>query len=88
MNLRLENVKTEPLQYEVIMKPDTAPVYDSGDEMFSEFFFKQELKKGDQLIVANEHTASFKWDQTKFAALNEIAVTLPLVEVPPGQYEL
>ncbi len=84
----LRESKTEPLQYEVIMKPDTAPVYDSGDEMFAEFFFKQELKKGDQLIAANEHTASFKWDQTKFAALTEIAVTLPSIEVPPGQYDL
>lgn len=75
-------------QFEVVLKPDTAPIYDSGEEMFAEFFFKQELKKGDQLIAANQHTASFKWDQTKFAELKEIAVTLPPVEVPPGQYEL
>ena len=75
-------------QFEVVLKPDTAPIYDSGEEMFAEFFFKQELKKGDQLIAANQHTASFKWDQTKFAELKEIAVTLPSIEVPPGQYEL
>ncbi|MCI0556490.1 MAG: hypothetical protein L0287_36575, partial [Anaerolineae bacterium] len=62
--------------------------YDAGEEMFAEFFFKQELKKGDQLIAANQHTASFKWDQTKFAELKEIAVTLPSIEVPPGQYDL
>ncbi len=88
IEFEIREVKTEPLQYEVIMKPDTAPTYDSGDEMFAEFFFKQELKKGDQLIAANQHTASFKWDQTKFAALTEIAVTLPSIEVPPGQYDL
>ena len=75
-------------QYEVVLKPETAPVYDAGEEMFSEFFFKQELKKGDQLIAANQHTASFKWDQTKFGELKEIAVTLPSIEVPPGQYDL
>ncbi|MCI0445502.1 GWxTD domain-containing protein [bacterium] len=75
-------------QYEIVLKPETAPVYDAGEEMFAEFFFKQELKKGDQLIAANQHTASFKWDQTKFAELKEIAVTLPSIEVPPGQYDL
>jgi GWxTD domain-containing protein len=83
--------ETRPLktdQYEVVLKPETAPVYDAGEEMFAEFFFKQELKKGDQLIAANQHTASFKWDLTKFAELKEIAVTLPSIEVPPGQYDL
>lgn len=80
--------ESKPGQYEVIMKPDTAPIYDSGEEMFAEFFFKQELKKGDQLIAANQHTASFKWDQTKFAELKEITVELPALDIPPGQYEL
>lgn len=78
----------KPNQYEVVMKHDTAPVYDSGEEMFAEFFFKQELKKGDQLIAANEHTASFRWDQTKFAALKEITVDLPALDIPAGQYDL
>jgi hypothetical protein len=81
-------LKTEPLQYQVVLKPDTAPVYDAGDEMFAEFFFKQELKKGDQLIAANEHTASFKWDQNKFAEQKEITVDLPSIDAPAGQYEL
>lgn len=81
-------LKTQPLQYEVVLKPETAPIYDAGDEMFAEFFFKQELKKGDTLIAANQHTASFKWDQTKFAVLKEITVTLPPIEVPSGEYEL
>jgi GWxTD domain-containing protein len=75
-------------QYEVVLKPENAPIYDASDEMFAEFFFKQELKKGDQLIAANQHTASFKWDHTKFAELKEIAVTLPPLDVPAGQYEL
>jgi GWxTD domain-containing protein len=86
IEFEIRPLKTD--QFEVVLKPDTAPIYDSGEEMFAEFFFKQELKKGDQLIAANQHTASFKWDQTKFAELKEIAVTLPPVEVPPGQYEL
>jgi len=80
--------EVKPGQYEVVMKPDTAPIYDSGEEMFAEFFFKQELKKGDQLIAANQHTASFKWDQTKFAELKEITVTLPPIDIPAGQYDL
>ncbi len=80
-------LQTQPLQYEVVLKPETAPVYDAGDEIFGEFFFKHELKKGDTLIAANQHTASFKWDQNTFAGLKEIAVTLPPLEVPPGDFE-
>jgi GWxTD domain-containing protein len=80
--------ESKPGQYEVVMTPDTAPIYDSGEEMFAEFFFKQELKKGDQLIAANQHTASFKWDQTKFAELKDITVELPPLDIPAGQYEL
>jgi GWxTD domain-containing protein len=81
-------VRPKANQYEVVLKSDTAPIYDSGEEMFAEFFFKQELKKGDQLIAANQHTASFKWDQTKFAELKEITVDLPPLDIPAGQYEL
>jgi hypothetical protein len=70
------------------MKPDTAPLYDSGDSIFAEFFFKQELKKGDTVVAANQHTASFNWDPQSFGNLKEIAVKLPPLEAPAGEYEL
>jgi GWxTD domain-containing protein len=75
-------------QYEVVLNPETAPVYDSGNEIFAEFFFKQELKQGDRVIAANQHTASFNWDPQSFAKLKEIAVKLPPLEVPKGENEL
>ena len=86
--IEFDTRELKPGQYEVVMTPDTAPIYDSGEEMFAEFFFKQELKKGDQLIAANQHTASFKWDQTKFAELKDITVALPPLDIPAGQYDL
>jgi GWxTD domain-containing protein len=75
-------------QYEVVLNPQSAPVYDAGDAIFAEFVFKQELKSGDRLIAANEHSASFNWDPQSFNKLNEIAVKLPPLQVPPGEYEL
>jgi GWxTD domain-containing protein len=81
-------LQAQPQQYEVVMKPDTAPLYDSGDSIFAEFFFKQELKKGDTVVAANQHTASFNWDPQSFGNLKEIAVKLPPLEAPAGEYEL
>lgn len=81
-------IKTDPVQYEVVMNPENAPVYDEGERKFAEFFFKQELKKGDQLIAANQHTASFAWDAQTFEDLKEIKVQLPELDAPAGEYDL
>ena len=88
LEFEIRPLQTQPQQYEVVLKPETAPLYDSGDATFAEFFFKQELKKGDTLVAANQHTASFNWDPQSFGKLTEITVKLPVLEAPAGEYEL
>ena len=81
-------LESHPPQIRVAVKAATAPVYDAGERVFAEFYFKQELKRGDVLIASHEHTVSFSWTTKEFAELEEIGVTLPTVQAPSGQYDL
>lgn len=82
-------LQTNPLRIRAVIPVKDAPVYDEGNRIFAELYFKQELKKGDRLVASNQHLASFTWDPKTFEQLNEIAVDLPALEnVPSGPYEL
>jgi len=79
---------TQPPQLQVSIPAATAPVYDSGNQVFAEFYFTQELKQGDKVVVRNEYGQSFTWSPEAFGKLNEISVQLPALDAPAGQYIL
>lgn len=79
---------SNPAKVTVTILPENAPVYDDGQKVFAELFFKQELKKGDQLIAANEHVASYSWDEKSYAELKSIELDLPPLKAPSGTYDL
>jgi GWxTD domain-containing protein len=78
----------KPNQVEINIPTKSAPVYDSGREIFAEFLFTQELKQGDKVVTRNEHSQSFTWTPTNFDKLDAIPVKLPELQAPAGQYDL
>lgn len=83
IDFEIRKAQTQPLKIEVVIKKENAPVYDDGNKIFAELYFKQELKKGDRVIASNQHVASFSWDQKTFDNLQEIVVPLPSLDVAP-----
>lgn len=81
-------LETHPPQVQVTIPAEKAPVYDSGNQVFTEFYFTQELKQGDKVITRNEHSQSFTWTAEAFGKLKTITATLPALQAPPGQYDL
>jgi GWxTD domain-containing protein len=82
-------LQTDPLRMQVRIPVKDAPVYDEGNRIFAELYFKQDLKKADRVLASNQHVASFSWDPKTFEQLKEIVVDLPALEhVPAGEYEL
>jgi GWxTD domain-containing protein len=81
-------LQANPPQVEVSIPAASAPIYDSGNQMFAEFLFTQELKQGDKVITKNEHSESFTWTVENFGKLNAVTVKLPALQAPSGQYDL
>jgi GWxTD domain-containing protein len=81
-------LQANPPQVEVNIPIASVPVYDSGNQVFAEFLFTQELKQGDKVITRNEHSESFTWTAESFGKLNQISVKLPALQAPSGQYDL
>jgi GWxTD domain-containing protein len=84
-------IKTEPShppKVTVAILPENAPLYDDGEKVFVELYYRQELKTGDKLIASNEHVVSFSWDQKSFADLTSIDQVLPPLDAPAGTYDL
>jgi len=77
-----------PPRVVVKMNAEDAPVYDDGQKVFAEFYFRQQLKKGETVVAKNEHTESFSWDSKTYAGMKEISVELPVLEASAGEYEL
>lgn len=88
INFDLRPLQTQPAQIQVSIPKESAPVYDAGNSMFAELYFKQELKKGDAVVASNETTKSLNWNPRDLDNLKEISVTLPALNGPAGQYEL
>ncbi len=80
--------ESKPPKVSVSILPQNAPVYDDGEKVFVELFYRQELKKGEKLVASNEHTVSYSWDETAFSELTNIQQTLPALEAPQGTYDL
>lgn len=78
----------DKLNTEVAIKKEEAPVYDNGESMFAEVYFKQELKQGDRTVSSNEYTASFNWSYKEYSDLQNIVVPLKPLEAAAGQYQL
>jgi hypothetical protein len=81
-------LESHPPQVQVVMKTDKAPVYDAGERVFAEFYFKQELKRGETIVATNEHMSAFDWSAKEYAGLDEVGVTLPVLKTDPGHYDL
>jgi GWxTD domain-containing protein len=79
---------SHPPKVSVTIPPENVPYYDDGQKVFSELFYKQELKKGDKLVASNEHVVSYSWDQKTFADLKSVDQDLPALDAPEGTYEL
>ena len=77
-------LKTQPVQIQVSIPADAAPVYDEGNRTFAELVFVQEVKQGDKVVSRNEHTESYTWGAEAFGNLDRIQATLPAVEIPAG----
>ncbi len=77
-----------PPRVQAVISAEDAPVYDDGVKVFAEFYFRQQLKKGETIVSQNEHTASFSWDAKTYSEMKEISVELPALQAPAGQYEL
>jgi GWxTD domain-containing protein len=73
---------------QVIIPVEDVPVYDEADRKFAELYFKQELRKGDSVVATNEHTAAFNWTANNYEDLKELAVPLPPLNAPAGEYQL
>ena len=80
--------QTAPLQLQVSIPVENAPVYDEGNRTFAELIITQELRQGDKVISRNEHSESFTWTSEDFGDLQQINVKLPALQAPPGSYEL
>lgn len=78
----------DKMSTEVAVKKEEAPVYDNGESMFAELYFKQELKQGDRTVASNDYTASFNWSYKEFSDLQNIVVPLKPLEAAAGQYQL
>jgi GWxTD domain-containing protein len=88
INFDIQILQNHPLQVKVTLPAATAPVYDTGNQVFAEFYFTEELKQGDNLVTRDEHSQSFNWTSQQFGNLNEITVTLPALKASPGEYTL
>jgi GWxTD domain-containing protein len=88
INFDIQLLQTQPPQVKVTIPAATAPVYDSGNQVFAEFYFTQELKQGDQLVTKDEHSESYTWTSDQFGNMKEITAKLPALKAPPGQYML
>ena len=88
INFETSKLQSQPLQLEVSIPAETAPVYDEGNRTFAELVFIVEVKQGDRVISRKEHTESFTWNPDAFDDLDQIQVKLPAVEVPAGDYDL
>ncbi len=77
-----------PPRIQAVISAEDAPVYDDGEKVFAEFYFRQQLKKGETVVAQNEHTASFSWDAKTYSEVKEISVDLPALQAPAGEYEL
>jgi GWxTD domain-containing protein len=82
IEFEVRKVQADPLKVEVVLKKESAPVYDDVNKIFAELYFKQELKKGDRVVASNQHVASFSWDQKTFENLQDIVVPLPQLDTP------
>ena len=85
INFDTNLIQSQPVQLQVSIPADSAPVYDEGNRTFAELVFIQEVKQGDQVVSRNEHTESFTWSAEAFGDLQKIQVKLPTVPVSPGQ---
>ncbi len=79
---------SHPPGVSVTILPENVPVYDDGEKVFAELYYRQELKKGDTVVASDEQVQSYSWDPTGFADLKGLVQPLSPLKAPAGTYEL